>query len=181
MLQHYMQASTMAVLAVLTVAPSSEPSTRHRAAQPPSSLRPDPQKRTVRISHRHERVRRCATLRVGERFQCAPILVDADTAATIAFQLVAPPSSTVKSSGQPVVVTLPSLAGPQDSAIELSLGQWLVDWQGYGIIKRLQIASASTPVVSLRTRSGRCETTGNRCRLDSDTVSRKMTIVDERP
>ncbi len=179
MFTNYVRTGTIGFLAVLTFAPVSDAITTSRAAHPPSSVGADTQTRTVHVSHRHERVRRCATLRFGEHFHCAPVLVDADTAATVTFQLVVTPSTVRKA--QSVLLTLPSLAGPQESSIELSLGEWLVDWQAYGIVRSLQIGPESAPLISLRTRSGRCELSGNRCRLDADTVSRKMTIVDEHP
>jgi hypothetical protein len=174
-----MQLRFLIPLGIFALAPPGAASSARITAGPPNSFKPAEKKRTLRVSHRHHRVRTCTPGTAASQSRCAPVLEDADSAASVGFERVMPPNTTNDDASRSIVVTFPSRIGVQESRLELPLGQWLVDWSGYPSIRRLRITATSSPHISLHTTSGRCELRGNECRK-SDEVSRRMRIIDDR-
>ena len=154
------------------------------AIRPPSSLQPSPRpqpsnlKRTVRVSHRSQRVRKCDVLKTRDEFSCAPQLEETDSATTVTFRHVAPPDSTADSASDAVVVSFPNHVGLQEQNTGLVLGQWDVEWPGERALKRMQIGDHSELSVALKTTSGRCEMQHDQCRLVGGVVGRHVAVTD---
>ena len=149
-----------------------------RRARPPNSLRPPAERREVRVSHVHQRVRACKRVATGQRAHCVAELEDADSSATVNFELLAAPSTVDTEQQREVRLSLPPRVGPQEASVELARGQWSVDWRGHTTCAGLTVDSTASPVVELGTTSGRCTLRAGRCAKDSEVVVRRLTITD---
>jgi hypothetical protein len=144
-----------------------------RTPAPPSSLAPQAQSVQVRVKHRHRAVRECIQLPLPS--SCVGREAEGDTAAVIEFERL----SVVNASLHPrsaLRVAFPHRNGPQAQAIELGVGDWLIDWRGSERIERLQVKAGAQPQVTLTTTSGSCERIGARCVLVPGVRARRLTI-----
>jgi hypothetical protein len=109
---------------------------------------------------------------------CAGPEVDADTATTLRLERIGVMNASLVRDGAVAQVTFPHHVGPQEQMIELSPGDWLIDWRGAKGIGHLHVAAGSRPEVSLQTSTGRCQVQQLSCRLDS-TRSRRIVVRDD--
>jgi hypothetical protein len=147
-------------------------------ARPPSSVEPETRARPVRVSHHHQRVKACDLAKARTGAHCVASLEEASSSATVVFQSILYPSTTDDDARHRVTLKLSDRIGRQEDRIELPLGRWLVDWLGYPAVRRLSVDRRSSPSILLETTSGRCSLEGNRCRMQRETVSRRLRVRD---
>lgn len=173
-----MRAALLCIPMIALVLFASGAQSMRRTIGPPSSLEPSVKKRSVRVSHRHQRIRSCVALGEAPGFiTCSPRLEDADSATTVTFN---PTNATVSSASErrAVVLQFGTQVGRQDRSVELALGSWSIDWPGARAAKHLDISIKSAPTVALRTLSGRCDRTRTGCAVTAGTVSQRITVTE---
>lgn len=146
--------------------------------QPPTSIRPGDTSVSVHVVHRHRAIRECLGRQASQ--PCTGREVDADTATSVRLTRVGVVKATVGSSRDQVQVTFPNHVGPQEQAVQLRPGDWIVDWPGAPTIGRLHVAVGATPRVSLTTLTGSCVRKQSRCELDSKRSTRTA-VRDDAP
>jgi hypothetical protein len=132
-------------------------------ASPPSSLRPAARTAVVRLSHRHRAVRECFRLHAAR--SCLSNIAEADTATVVELERTSVTAAMLEPDTRSVRVVFPHHAGPQEQALDLPLGEWVVDWPGADKIERLHVDARSKPRIVLLTVSGACRLRENRCEL----------------
>lgn len=166
------------LIAVLLVS-SGARSTRG-TVDPPSSLEPVVKHRVVRVSHRHQRTRGCVVRQATAGFTCSAQLEESDSTTTVTFSPSGGAVSSV-SARRALVVTFGKRAGRQDKSIELALGRWSIDWPGARTVKYVDVGAGSSPVVALRTISGRCDPADRGCTLNANAISRRISVTGAQP
>jgi hypothetical protein len=159
---------------------STDARSMRRAMDPPSSLEPVVKHRTVRVSHRHQHARGCVARRIKAGFTCSAQLEEADSATTVTFTPSGGAVSSV-SVRRAVVVTFTRQDGGQAKGVELALGRWSIDWPVAGMMKYVDVRAEGSPLVALRTISGRCDPTDGGCSLNASAISRRITVAQGQP
>ena len=173
-----MRATLLCIPTIALLLASSGAHSMRRTIGPPSSIEPSVKKRTVRVSHRHQRIRSCVALGETAGFiTCSPRLEEADSATTVTFSPTNAAVSSV-SERRAVVLLFGTHAGRQDKSVELALGSWSIDWPGARAAKYIDVGVKSSPTVALRTLSGRCVRTRSGCSVVTDTVSQRITVTE---
>lgn len=173
-----MRAVLLCIPMIALLLASSGRQSMRQTSGPPSSIEPSVKKRTVRVSHRHQRIRSCVALGETAGFlTCSPRLEEADSATTVTFS---PTKAAVSSASKrrAVVLAFGTHVGRQDQSVELALGSWSIDWPGARAVKHIDVAVESSPTVALRTLSGRCDRTRAGCSLVTGAVSQKITVTE---
>ncbi len=147
------------------------------APEPPTSLEPNKDKQKIEVSYVHRRVRACTPIPAHSPKACSAQTSDTGVATSVAFE----PLSVRAGAPSPisrVLVSFSDAPGPQQQIVELSVGEWAIEWPGCPDAGRLTIAadSPTTPSVALRTLSGRCELSRSGCNLVADALEQRVTI-----
>jgi hypothetical protein len=79
-----------------------------------------------------------------------------------------------------MIVTFPDINGLQKQTIEIPIGEWTIEWPGCRQMGRLGISAARgvAPRVTLRTTTGSCELSSNRCRLLTATTEQHLAVEE---
>jgi hypothetical protein len=170
-------ATSLFAFAILVMPPRW--SGAQHAPRPPSSIEPKDRKQQVLFSHLHRRVRACASVPIKSPTSCAPHLSAASAATSVFLEPVATPNG-APSHSQRVVVTFPEMSGLYKQTVDLSVGEWTIEWPGCREMGRLTISAARgvAPRVALRTTSGSCELLPTQCRLVKETTEQRLTVEE---
>jgi hypothetical protein len=129
----------------------------------------------VTVVHRHRAIRECAFN--ASSGVCTGPELDADTATTVRFEPVGVAKAAPKPSRRFIELSFSRQLGIQERTINLTVGDWLIDWSGAATIARLRVTTAARPSVTLVTSTGRCRVRDGRCQLEEHRV-RRIVIRD---
>jgi hypothetical protein len=165
------------IACAILVTPGDGISSQGPAPRPPSSTEPRASKQQVIFSHVHRRVHACTAIPAKSPTACAPQLGDGTRGTTLFLEPVATPDGTPSRDSR-ILVTFPEGKGPQRLAIQLSVGEWMIEWPGCREIGRLAISAngATAPRVGLRVTTGACELSSNTCRLADGVTEQTLSV-----